>query len=169
MTIEQFWQLVSRTSADQDQQSLSEVLRSKLSSLSAEELTAFDKHFGQQMRRAYQWPLWGAAHVIAGCDSEYAFAEFRSFLISLGQQRFEAALLDADSLADIEVWPMVNGYAYPFVDEYDLIAGQIFEDRTGDELPFVPSGHHQPAGKKFNDKPKQLKLTYPKLSQRFPF
>ena len=165
----EFWQLVTRSQPQQDQESLAADLKAKLLLLSDEELAAFDKIFSQQMRRAYLWSLWGAAYIVTGCDSEYGFAEFRCFLISLGQEWFEKVLVDPDQLAQLPAWPEKDGYAYPFVDEYDLIAGQIYEDRTGQELPFVPSGQATPQGKKFSHKKKQLKATYPQLFQLFPF
>ncbi|MGL5410744.1 MAG: DUF4240 domain-containing protein, partial [Shewanella sp.] len=95
--------------------------------------------------------------------------EFRCFLISLGKERFEAVISEPDSLAQLAAWPEKDGYAYPFVDEYDLLAGQLYEDRTGEELPFMPSGKATPMGKKFSTKPKELKKQYPQLSARFPF
>ncbi|QDF77136.1 MULTISPECIES: DUF4240 domain-containing protein [Shewanella] len=165
----EFWQLVTRSQPQQDQESLAADLKGKLMLLSDEELAAFDKIFSQQMRRAYLWSLWGAAYIVTGCDSEYGFAEFRCFLISLGQEWFEKVLVDPDQLAQLPAWPEKDGYAYPFVDEYDLMAGQIYEDRTGQELPFVPSGQATPQGKKFSHKKKQLKATYPQLFQLFPF
>ncbi|MCL1089186.1 DUF4240 domain-containing protein [Shewanella profunda] len=169
MTEVEFWALVTRTDAAQPQESLAQALKQKLTELSNEELKAFDKMFGQQMRRSYLWSVWGAAYIITGCDSEYAFAEFRCFLISLGQERYDAVVADPDSLARLSAWPQKDGYAYPFVDEYDLIAGQIYEDRTGQELPFMPSGKATPAGKKFSTKSKDLKQQYPELSACFPF
>ncbi|MGL5392662.1 MAG: DUF4240 domain-containing protein [Shewanella sp.] len=169
MTEEEFWALVTRTDAAQSQESLAEALSQKLSALTNEQLKAFDKLFGQQMRRCYLWSLWGAAYIITGCDSEYAFAEFRCFLISLGKARFDGVISDPDSLAQLAAWPEKDGYAYPFVDEYDLLAGKLYEDRTGEELPFMPSGKATPMGKKFSTKPKDLKKQYPQLSARFPF
>ncbi|WP_076412070.1 DUF4240 domain-containing protein [Shewanella sp. UCD-KL12] len=169
MTELDFWQLVTRVSPEQDQVSLAENLKAKLECLSDEELVEFDKIFGQQMRRSYFWTVWGAAYIITGCDSEYAFAEFRCFLISLGKDWYDRIIANPDDIALLPEWPEKDGYPYPYVDEYDLLAGQIFEDRTADELPFVPSGRATPQGKKFTTKKKQLKLAYPQLSQRFPF
>ena len=169
MTEVEFWDLVTRSEPAQSQESLVEALKLKLSKLSDEELKAFDKLFGQQMRRSYLWSVWGAAYIITGCDSDYAFAEFRAFLISLGQARYEAVIAQPDSLAKLTTWPEKDGYAYPFIEDYDLIAGQLYEDRTGKELPFMPSGKATPVGKKFSTKPKDLRLQYPELSARFPF
>lgn len=164
-----FWALVTRTTADQMQDDLADALKKKLSLLSDPELKAFDKIFGQQMRLSYTWTIWGAAYIITGCDSEYAFSEFRCFLISLGKEWYEKVLDNADALGQLAQWPMKDGYAYPFLDEYDLIAGQIYEARNDDELPFVPSGLGQPEGNKFSHKKKHLKAQYPELSAAFPF
>lgn len=54
-----------------------------------------------------------------------------------------------------------------FLDEYDLIAGMIYESRTEDELPFVPSGLSQPRGKRFKDKSKELKKSVSKVISTF--
>lgn len=169
MNQDEFWGLVTRSDATQSQESIVAELKAKLSSLSDDQLMAFDKWYGQQMRRSYTWDVWGAAYIVGGCDSEYAFAEFRNFLLSLGADWYDKIVSSPDLLADLPQWPEKDGSAYPFIDDYDLIAGQIFEDRTERELPFVPSGKSTPAGKKFNQKPKMLKKTYPKLSSRFPF
>lgn len=169
MTEQEFWALVSRNSPDETQESLAERLKASLTPMDNEALKAFDKFFGQQMRKAYTWQLWGAAYVITGCDTDYGFAEFRSFVISLGQEWFERVIANPDELAKLPGWPTVDGYAYPFVEDLDLIAGQLYEDRTGEELPFVPSGSVNPAGKKFSSRPKDLKAAYPELARLFPF
>ncbi|QDF65947.1 DUF4240 domain-containing protein [Shewanella sp. SNU WT4] len=169
MTENDFWQLVSRTSAEQDEQSLVTALTQALTALDDQQLAEFDVYFSKQMRRAYTWPMWGAAFVLTGCDNEYAFAEFRCFLISLGKTWFERILVEPDYLAELPQFPMRDNFPYPFVDEYDLVAGKIYEDRTGEELPFVPSTGNRPAGKKFDDRKKMLLKHYPGLCQRFPF
>ncbi|MDP5146988.1 DUF4240 domain-containing protein [Shewanella sp. ULN5] len=169
MTETQFWQLVTRSHADQSSEQLALQLQQSLAELDNESLKAFDKIFGQQLRRSYTWSIWGAAYIITGCDSDYAFAEFRCFILSLGQQWYDKIVNEPDCLGDLAEWPLKDNYAYPFVEDYDLIAGKLYEDRTDEELPFVPSGSKTPAGKKFSTKPKILKQTYPKLSARFPF
>jgi hypothetical protein len=169
MTETEFWALVTRSEGDACGEDLLNNLKQTLTQLDDESLKAFDKHFGQQMRRSYSWAVWGAAYIITGCDSEYAFAEFRAFLISLGKDWYDKIIDNPDALGELTVWPLKDNYAYPFIEDYDLIAGQLFEDRTGTELPFVPSGNATPAGKKFSSKAKDLRKTYPKLSARFPF
>ncbi|ATC95004.1 DUF4240 domain-containing protein [Pseudoalteromonas tunicata] len=167
MTEQQFWQLVTANDFFADPEIIADELKSKLTTLDNDQLAAFDKLFSQKMRLSYEWSLWGAAYVIAGCNSEYGFSEFRCWLISRGQTVFETCLAQADNLADFDVVPVKDDLPYPFLDEYDLIAGMIYESRTEDELPFVPSGLSQPRGKRFKDKSKELKKVYPKLYQRF--
>lgn len=101
MTESQFWELVSRTSPTQNQTDLAETLKQKLEPLSNQELRDFDKIFGQQMRRSYSWTVWGAAYIITGCDSEYAFAEFRCFLISLGKDWYDKVVESPDELGNL--------------------------------------------------------------------
>ncbi|MGI2260409.1 DUF4240 domain-containing protein [Shewanella sp. GXUN23E] len=169
MTEQEFWQLVTRASLNQSDTEITAQLQARLAPLSDEQLAAFDKHFAIQMRRSYQWSVWGAAYVVTGLDTEYAFAEFRSYLISLGKDWFEQIVLNPDALALVPEFPLMDEYPYPFLQEYDLVAGQLYENRTDHELPFVSSGQSSPAGKKFDDRPKSLKKTYPQLAERFPF
>ncbi len=167
MTESEFWQLVTAQDCSSDSDTLANELTAKLSPLNDDALAAFDKHFNLRMRDSYTWDLWGAAFVIAGCNSEFAFAEFRCWLISRGEDIFNLALKEPDSLSELNIGLNKEGLANPYLDEYDLIAGQIFEDRNDTELPFVPSGQSQPKGKRFKDKQKALKKSYPKLFQRY--
>ncbi|MCL1057164.1 hypothetical protein L2729_04050 [Shewanella gelidimarina] len=52
--------------------------------------------------------------------------------------------------------------------EYDLIAGQNYENSADDELAYVPTGQASPAGEEVSHKKKQLKATYPILSAALP-
>lgn len=167
MTESNFWQLVTATDMTCDSDTLAEQLTARLTPLTDDELAAFDKHFNLKMRDSYLWDVWGAAFVIAGCNSEFAFSEFRSWLISRGEDTFKRALKAPDTLAVLEINLNEDGLANPYLDEYDLIAGQLFEERNDTELPFVPSGQSQPKGKRFKDKPKFLKQTYPQLFERY--
>ena len=163
----EFWQLVTVEDKTAEPGSLSERLKMRLSNLTDEQLIEFDKQFSLCMRQSYTWDLFGAAFVMAGCNDDYGFSEFRCWLISRGEAVFNAALDNADSLADCTPVYHLNEQPYPYLDEYDLIAGLLYEERNEDELPFVPSGLEQPKGKRFKDKPKFLKLAYPQLFAKY--
>ena len=167
MTETQFWQYVTTTEPLASSDELATKLTEKLTALSDDDLAAFDKFFSLKMRDSYTWRLWGAAFIISGCNSEYAFAEFRCWLISRGQSAFEQALKKPDSLSTLTISTDKDGFYSPYLEEYDLIAGQIFENRTEQELPYVPSGQNQPFGKRFNDKRKHLKSSYPALFDKY--
>ena len=167
MSETEFWQLVTTSDYSLSAEEVCAQLRSKLEPLDNTALAAFDKSFSQKMRLSYRWDLYAAAYIIAGCNSEYAFAEFRSWLISRGQDIFENALLQPDDIADFNIMSYQEDRPYPYLEEYDLIAGLIYEERCGQELPFVPSGQDQPKGKPFKDKTKYFRTHYPKLFKRY--
>ena len=167
MTDQEFWQLVTATDVFSSSDELAQQLKDRLTSLDDETLAAFDKAFNLKMRESYRWDLWGAADLIAACNSECAFSEFRCWLISRGQDVFEKTLKKPDDLADFDIMSRKEQQPYPYLDEYDLIAGQLYEDRVGEELPFILSGQDQPKGKRFKDRPKLLKTNYPKLFSQY--
>ncbi|NMM39688.1 DUF4240 domain-containing protein [Pseudoalteromonas arctica] len=167
LSLSEFWQLVTVADRTAEPESVSERLKALLTDLTDEQLIEFDKQFSICMRQSYTWELFGAAFVMAGCNDEYGFSEFRCWLISRGEAAFNAALDNADSLADCTPVYHLNEQPYPYLDEYDLIAGLLYEQRNEDELPFVPSGLEQPQGKRFKDKPKFLKLAYPQLFAKY--
>ncbi|CAM3771368.1 MULTISPECIES: DUF4240 domain-containing protein [Pseudoalteromonas] len=163
----EFWQLVTVEDKTAEPESVSERLKSLLSDLTDDQLIEFDKQFSICMRQSYTWELFGAAFVMAGCNDDYGFSEFRCWLISRGEAAFNAALENPDSLAECTPVYHLNEQPYPYLDEYDLIAGLLYEARNDDELPFVPSGLEQPKGKRFKDKAKFLKLAYPQLFAKY--
>lgn len=162
-----FWQLVTIDDKTADPESVSERLKTSLNALNDEQLIEFDKQFSICMRRSYTWDLFGAAFVMAGCNDDYGFSEFRCWLISRGEKVFNTAIVNPDSLADCTPVYHLNEQPYPYLDEYDLIAGLLYEQRNEDELPFVPSGLDQPKGTRFKDKPKFLKQNYPNLFAKY--
>ncbi|KTF16877.1 DUF4240 domain-containing protein [Pseudoalteromonas sp. H105] len=162
-----FWRLVTVDDKTADPESVTQRLKQLLVDLDDDSLISFDKQFGLCMRKSYTWELYGAAFVMAGCNDEYGFSEFRCWLISRGASAFNAAIENPDSLADCTPVYHLNEQPYPYLDEYDLIAGLLYEERNEDELPFVPSGLEQPKGKRFKDKPKFLKLAYPRLFDKY--
>ncbi|MGO2012642.1 MAG: DUF4240 domain-containing protein [Pseudoalteromonas sp.] len=167
LTANDFWQLVTVDDKTAEPESVSTRLKNLLKELSDDELIEFDKQFSICMRQSYTWDLFGAAFVMAGCNDDYGFSEFRCWLISRGEAAFTAALENPDSLANCIPVYHLNEQPYPYLDEYDLIAGLLYEERNEDELPFVPSGLEEPKGKRFKDKPKFLKQSYPNLFAKY--
>ena len=98
-----FWMLIGtaheNSGGDMDKQL--ELLIDALSQLPDQELMGFDRLLWDMMAKAYRADLWEAAWVIGcGCGDD-GFDDFRAWLISQGQNIYEEALRDPDSLADV--------------------------------------------------------------------
>lgn len=112
------------------------MLADRLSERSAEERKAFGLEYWRVRNAAYSWDLWGAGYLLDGGMSDDGFEYFLAWLISQGQDIYQAALEDPDSLASV---------ATPFdvVNEdflFAATAGVTFEDVEALDLPFEPSG-----------------------------
>ena len=129
MNLQQFWTLIEKAHQDAPRSMDDKCARITflLGKLSAEDATDFSAHFEDQMARAYSWRLWGAAFVINGGCGDDSFSDFRASLISQGQQLFEGALSDPDSLAAIDIpedeWTY-EGFAYAIADGVEAAGGE---------------------------------------------
>ena len=97
MTREEFWQLIeqSRTEADQYAR-----LETQLRSAGKDTVISFEDNLRRVMLDASSFPMLAAAFVINSYVSDDGFEDFRAWLVSQGQQRFEAALRDPESMSD---------------------------------------------------------------------
>lgn len=73
----------------------------RLAGLSVEELVGFHHQQQALMAESYRWDLWGAAYLVNGGCSDDGFDYFRGWLLVQGREVWDAALDDADSLADV--------------------------------------------------------------------
>ncbi len=117
MNIDGFWTLVGRVhaAAPSDMDKKCRLLEAELHQLSCEEILSFDGHFTNLFYQAYNWDLWAAAYIIDKVCSNDSLMDFRSTLISLGREAYEAGLRDADSLVGFDIepaWATYEGYQY---------------------------------------------------------
>ena len=156
MTENQFWDIITRSSAEnQDQQA--KQLTAELSTLSQDELIAFEGHYRSKLRQAYHWDLWAAAYIINGGASDDSFDYFCDWLISRGQSVFKAALEDPETLI---------GIATPWdteFEEFRYIMMDVMEEKFSGEFP-SPSKPRpaSPAGETWDEETMGEK--YPKLT-----
>lgn len=132
--------------------------------MSAAEIMAFDDHLRHKLNAAYSWPLWAAAYIIHGGCSDDAFMDFRSCLIFLGRDIYEAALKDPDSMTALDdetlKSTLFEGLLY--------IAPQTFEEKTGAELARTVPGPDEPTGQEWDeDNEAALVALCPRLWERF--
>ena len=110
MTEDEFWKIISeinaRSSGDVDAKE--RLLQEILEQSDPEAVLAFSRHMDNKMDEAYTWPLWAAAYIIHGGCRDDSFMDFRSSLICMGRETYEAACKspaplntsDSDTLRD---------------------------------------------------------------------
>jgi Protein of unknown function (DUF4240) len=154
MTPAAFWSLIgdTRGEAGASTERQSELLDGRLEKLPDSQQKRFDAIRHGLDQRAYTWDVWGAAYVIEDGCSDDCFQDFRMYLISLGRDRYEAALRDPDSLASLIQDPEAGQW------EAALDAGPgNFADLSGN-----------PRGEPWDDEHvEELLQRYPALAERF--
>ena len=165
MTLEQFWTIVEKVHylSNGDMERKCELLELGLRKLELDDVRSFHDHFNECFDRAYSWELWAAAYIIGGGCSDDKFSDFRSTLISMGRQTYERAVVDPQSLAEMDydaTSARFEGYQYvPTKVETELSGGQMFP-RTRPH-PDTPTG--QPW-----EEEKVAEL-YPRLAKKYHY
>jgi hypothetical protein len=156
-----FWQVVetAKQEAGGDRDQRPGALERLLAPLSLDEIQAFQHLYDAQLIKAHQWHLWGAASVMNGGCSDDGFRYFRDWLISEGRSRFEAALEDPDSLADVpkSEWFDLELFGYA--------ALKAFEQQGGGELErnFHDVEFAEPKGREWESH--ELPTLFPRLTK----
>lgn len=156
-----FWAII-QSADDQAQGSMyakCEAIKAEIAKLSEEDAKVFAELFDAMMDKAYTWPLWGAAYLINGGCEEDAFADFRALLISRGQQAFEQAVTDPDSLADGDF----DEYSW-VLESYEYAVSEGVEAVLGSEPERKTPAPTEPAGEKWAEE--KLSALYPKISNK---
>ena len=138
-----------------------ELIEKKLNGLSPDEIIEFDNIYRELINKAYDWKLWAAAYIVNGGCSDDCFMDFRGWLIGQGEEIYTKALIDPDSLGDLDnleedmEW---EGYGY--------LAFTVYERKTGKEMPINSEISHpsEPKGEEWDED--ELEKLLPKLSQK---
>lgn len=158
MDTKRFWEIIeqAKAKAGGDWESRPEQLRSILEKLTPEELISFDQQFQHKMAESYLQKLWAAAYLLNGGCSDDGFDYFRMWLISEGQEHFEKALEDPDSLAEFAT-PEVE------LEEYSYVAREVYEEKTGEEE--MPDYERMPYELKGDEwKEEELEEMFPEIA-----
>ena len=170
MDSDHFWELIEQTRrrffASRKQSGPAvvehEALVQTLSELDPAEIIEFDERLEERVIAAYHWDLWAALHVLTeGCAGDDRFENFRAGLVLCGRAAFEAALRDADSLADLPMVPRgVEGVLSVPTNAYEAKTGKPFPERD-----LVVPHPSEPAGEPWEetDLPQRL----PRFWKRF--
>ena len=161
MNEEQFWKLIDTAKSNSEEPiDRPESLTKELSVLTASEIIDFDNIYFDQILKAYQWELWGAAYVIYGGCSDDSFRYFCDFLISEGKSTFEKALIDPESLVDVNEIDEVDSEGFGYV------AMEVYEEKTDSEIPASNKSYpDNPSGIEWDED--GVEKLYPKLAKIF--
>jgi hypothetical protein len=105
-----------------------------LSALSTEELSDFLTLFGARMDEAYSRPregLWGVAFDIGGGCSDDMFDDFRSWLISMGREVYEAAVRDPETVYQVAEQAGLKDDV--FFEGFQYVPYRVWREKTGEE------------------------------------
>jgi len=99
---ETFWRIVeaAKNASNGECEQQARLIAHALTDLDPEEVVAFERILDGLVDEAYRWDLWGAADLINRGCSDDGFTDFRAWLIAQGQEVYQNALRDPDSLAD---------------------------------------------------------------------
>lgn len=157
----EFWEIINKAkTAAGNAHERPQALRVLLRELEPSEIQSFYETYKLNIYAAYTWPLWGAAYIINGGCSDDCFDYFRDWLISEGQDAFENAVNNPESLADL-----------PFIEEAELeefryIADEVYEEKTGqDMMPNRVPHPGEPIGTEW-DEDEVYKL-YPRIADKY--
>jgi hypothetical protein len=169
MTEEGFWEIVNSSreptpdgegTMDAQLERLSDSLRA----LPPDEIESFRDRLLERMDQAYRWDLWGAADLIAEGCSDDGFADFRSWVISMGRSAYYGALENPESLAETATLPSVEDV---FFEEFQYVPLNVYEEVTGQVIPDpLTERPTSPTGRKWADD-SELRRMLPRLAARF--
>ena len=133
MVENEFWAIVdsTRTIAGGQISEQPSVLRELLAQRSDADVSAFARSLSRASTRADTNDIAHAAGLLLGGVADDSFMDFRTWLICHGREVFERALVDPDTIVDLPYDE--NDFGFGEVSSY--VAGELYEERTGDEAP----------------------------------
>jgi hypothetical protein len=149
MTKDRFWEIIAASRAGFDPADVEgsmdrqvSRLHELLDALPTEEVRAFAEHFGERMDEAYSEPkrivdmepqdgLWAVAFQMGGGCGHDSFDDFRSWLISMGREAYEAALRDPETVYGL-VEPAEDVADIIFFEEFQYVPSRVLREKLGE-------------------------------------
>ncbi|WBQ05233.1 DUF4240 domain-containing protein [Kribbella sp. CA-293567] len=172
-----FWELVEAARAEVDDtvadpDGVADALTKALGELAPAEIAGFGVELERLQAESYRWDLWGAAYLINEGVSDDGFDYFRGWLLAQGQEVWEAALADPDSLADVVDEDLGDGFEGFNGEGMLSVAQHAFEAAGGSSVDYWEAVEEAgfdapdvPAGENFDfDDDAEMESRYPLLS-----
>ena len=159
-----FWKCIDQASSSGD---FDNHLKKNLCDLGFDEIISFKNILLQKLVEAYIFPLLAANFVISSYVSDDGFKEFRAWLVSKGQQVFQNAINNPETIAD---WLDENEVDDIRGAEFLYIADEAYTELGGNEDNFYKKVQF-PLEPNMNmawpENKKEFQLQYPKLVAKF--
>jgi hypothetical protein len=162
MLEQEFWSIIesARSAAGLDLEARVDALENQLSTFSVAKLQEFQNIYDQLIHKSNRWNLWGAAYLMNGGCSDDGFRYFCHWLISEGQQIFEQAISDPESLVQL---PHQD---YFELESFAYVALKLFEAKGGGEIERdFTIELSQPIGKEWSED--ELPSLFPRLAEKY--
>lgn len=162
MTTDTFWKIIEDVHRESggDMDCKCSLLEKRLLGLDEEDLRGFTEHFDRLDAEAYSWSLWAAADVMNGGCGDDTFSDFRAALISQGREIYERAMVDPDSLVELE-----TGSVDLFHEGYQYVAHRVCDQRGIRSVNRMMVFPDEPSGEEW--KQEDLPRLLPRLSARY--
>jgi len=128
-----FWKIIEKTKSNSSENNGRQktILKKELYKLTNIEILEFDNKFRTFRGQACTWDLWAASYTLNGGCSDNCFSQFRDWLIGNGQDIYKNAMVNAESLAEIE--HDQNKY---YMKVLNCAAREVYKEKTGGkEMP----------------------------------
>ncbi|MFF2846540.1 DUF4240 domain-containing protein [Streptomyces sp. NPDC058001] len=138
-----FWALIEGSQRhDHDPDRRVQWLREQLVRRPLPEIVRFQTLLHEARRPLDTWELWAAAEcILGGWCSDDSFWYFQFWVVGLGRETVRKVVADPDALAEVselgrlagrpsQAWPED---AWPEWESLDYVAGEAFEELTGEE------------------------------------
>lgn len=162
----EFWQLIDKTREASGGHVSKQVhlLVEIMANRSIDEIFAYEKIMDDLLDKAYDAELWDAADIIGCGTGDDGFRDFRAWLIAQGQEVYENALANPESLVDlvdIDDDAQEEEMLYVVIYAYEKKTGQDILTRENKKPYHRPILKGKPVPKE------TLKDRFPKLFEKF--
>jgi hypothetical protein len=127
----QFWSIIEAGGPEsfRDRRRQLDAVRERLRQFDPAELVAFHLTFNRKMDDADHWDVKAAGRLMNSSFSDDGYEYFRAWLVSRGRRAYEAAVRDADSLAEVasDGWEAQN-------EELWGAAQGVYREKTGEHM-----------------------------------
>ncbi|PWJ90653.1 uncharacterized protein DUF4240 [Flavobacterium araucananum] len=166
MEEEEFWSIIKITKDNsKDNFELQQLaLANELRKLTPDEIILFGNRFRSYRGLANTWELWGAIYIIHGGCGDDSFNDFREWVIGQGKDFYNKTIKNPETLVEVETEKIEDcdweGLGY--------VAGTIFEELTGQKMPYSFQENHNTTGNEWEEDGNDLKNLFPKLYAKYP-